>query len=143
VKKMILALALLLSPSAFAQSIDFSAFDKADHPDMRKMHQCLKKSWNAATPSDQQKEEAKRFMDEAKAEKDLHEDAIEAAMEAMKTAWGKYPIVQAEVVAAEDALREQATPVKAAFRDAGINTLNLLSAEQRETFDSTFKSCID
>jgi hypothetical protein len=142
-KKILLALTLLISPTAFAADMDFTAFNDAHHPGMRKMHRCLKKSWKATNPSDQQSDGAKRFMDEAKAVKDQHKDAIHSAMEAMKTAWSKHPIVQAEVVAAEDSLREHGMPVRAAFRDAGINTLNLLSAEQRTTFDHTFKDCID
>jgi hypothetical protein len=143
VKKLILALTLLLSPAAFAQTADFSAFNDSHHPGMRKMHRCLKKSWKAAAPSDAQNEGAKRYMDEAKAVMEHHKDAIKTAMAEMHAAWAKHPIVQAEVVAAEDSLREHGTPVRAAFRDAGINTLNQLSAEQRTAFDNTFKSCID
>jgi hypothetical protein len=143
VKKIIVALALILSPAAFAQSADFSAFNEAHHPGMRKMHRCLKEAWKAAAPTEQQSEGAKRFMEEAKAVKDQHKGAIKSAFEMMKTAWGKHPIVQAEVVAAEDSLREHASPVKAAFRDAGINTLNQLSAEQRAAFDDSFEDCID
>jgi Spy/CpxP family protein refolding chaperone len=142
-KKLLLAILLIACPTAFAADMDFAAFNDAHHPGMRKMHRCLKKSWKAANPTDQQGDTAKRYMDEAKAVMDQHKDAIHSAMEAMKTAWSKHPIVQAEVVAAEDSLREHGMPVRVAFRDAGINTLNLLSSEQRTAFDNTFKDCID
>lgn len=143
-KKIALVLgALLITPAAFAQSVDYSALANPKAPGFSKMHKCLTKAWKAAKPSDQQKDTANGFMDEAKLVLDQHEDALEANMEALKAAWMKHPVVQAEVVAAEDALMAEVVPVKAAFRDAGINTLNLLSAEQREDFNTSFSGCIN
>ena len=146
-KKLLILCATLVSFPAFAvTSPDFSSLEDSHQQMMapqKKMHRCIKRGWRAARPSEEQKAQAETLMADAKAVLAEHKDAIVSGVQAMKDAWKKHPVSRDEVVAAENALKEQIMPVKEAFRDAGIEVLNLLSGEQRTSFDAAYTGCIE
>lgn len=146
-KKLLVLCAALVSFPAFAiSSPDFGALEDSGQQMVtphKKMHRCLKRGWRASRPSDEQKAQAETIMADAKAVMAEHKDAIVMGVQAMKDAWKKHPVSKDEVVAAENTLKEHIMPVKEAFRDAGIEVLNLLSAEQRTNFDTAFESCLE
>ena len=148
--KMISVLAAFaISSAAFAAAPDFSVLDDgAGHGGHQGghhgggMHKCMKGAWSAANPSEDQNQKAKGFMNEAKAVFDQHKDGIKQAMHGVMTAWKQYPISKDDVVAAEGVMHDQFSPVGEAMQDAKINTLNVLSADQRAAFDTSFAQCM-
>lgn len=109
----------------------------------KRMHRCVMRGWKRSGATADQSLQAEKFMNDAKAEMMSRKDAIHARVDEVKAAWMKYPIVRDEVAAAETALMAEVLPVKEAFRDAGINALNLLTQEQRTAFDTAFAACVN
>ena len=140
--------ALFLSVGALAASPDFSvlaqkqSLEAPGHGPDNKMHECAKNAWQATNPSEDQNHQACDFMHAAKAVMDEHKDAIHDGMHNLFAAWSQHPISKDAVKSAEMALHDHIVPVKEAIEDAQINTLNLLSNEQRSTFDHTFFECL-
>jgi len=136
--------ALLCMPSAFAAMPDFSAFAEngTEHGGGDRMHECMKAGWQAAQPSEDQNKQAHEFMCEAHKTMEAHKDAIHQGVRDVMHAWMQHPIVKDDVITAESHLHDHIVPVSAAMRDARINILNLLSAEQRGQFDHAFHECI-
>jgi hypothetical protein len=137
--------AVLFSASAFAMSPDFSQFDQQDPSqgggDHDHMGQCIKASWEAANPTDDQNAKAKDACTEIKSVVDKHKDALKADFKALMETFKAYPIVQGDVVKAETALGGEFMPIHDAVRDGAISILNLLTADQRKAFDAAFMEC--
>ncbi len=144
-RKILVVAAALISLPALAHNPDFLS-----HGDMgrdfgrhhQKMRECIKSSWDAARPSEDQETKAKALFTAAKGVLDQSRNDIMKDKEALKSAWKKYPISKDEVTTAEMTLSTEMKPVKDAFRNAGIDALNLLSSEQRKSFDTAFEACI-
>ena len=137
-KKIILSICtLFLTTTAFAQTPEL--FDAAMGGKMKK---CAKESWNASSPSDSQKMQAAAFYAEAKAVYEMHKEGLKSAKAQMHMAWMKHPLVRDEVIAAESSLLTHFMPVKDAFRDAGLYTLNVLDPTQRAVFNNAFHTCL-
>ena len=154
-KTMTTLAAFLLASTAFAGSPDFTAFNLDDatppapapapapgHPHGGKLHQCMRQAWKMSSPTQDQNKAAHDFVAAVRAVMTQHKDGLHQGMTALKAAWKKYPIAKDEVVAAEASFHEHMMPVKEAVRDAHIGILNLLTAEQRGTFDAAFTSCM-
>jgi hypothetical protein len=126
-----------------AESPDVSLFGipegiRFDHT---QLHQCLKQAWKQATPTDIQRGEAKTLVQGARDVLTAHREALQKAKQDLLTAWSKFPIVHQEVMDAENALKNEMMVVHSAFRDAKINALNLLTQDQKNTFNQSFQSC--
>jgi len=131
---------LVLSASAFAGSPDFSAINDGGHG--RDFEKCAHQAWNSTNPSDDQNTQAKAELEKIKAVYDANKEAIDAGKADAKAAWESYPVDRDQVIATEEALTAAVKPVREAHRDGMITILNLLSAEQRATFDASLKECM-
>lgn len=134
--------AIFASISTWAISPTFSGEEGMGGHRGEKMHKCMHDGMTAAELSEDQHNQIHQIMMAAKQVKKDHQAAIHEGMQAMMAAWGKYPIEKAEVVGAEENLKAHMTPVREAMRDGMIDSLNLLSAEQRQKFDDAFMTCI-
>lgn len=145
-KKMVVTLAtLLVSASTWAMLpvYDIGDGEHGGHQGRQeKMHKCLHDGMKAAELTEDQHHQIHQNMMAAKQVKMDHKDAIHEGMRVMMEAWKQHPIVKADVVAAEENLKAHKMPVKAAMRDAMIDSLNLLSADQRQKFDAAVMACI-
>jgi Spy/CpxP family protein refolding chaperone len=133
--------AFLSSVAAFAATPNFSVLNYDGQDPGQGPGKCIQAAWASTNPTDDQNNQAKSFMDAAHAVFQQHGDSLKQDFQALKTAWAAYPIVKADVVTAETALQNDLPAVKEAMEDATINTLNLLSADQRKTFDAAAKDC--
>lgn len=151
--KSIISISVLgLSMGSWANTPDFSVFSQKTtlecprhghgQDPRNKVHECMKNSWVAAAPSDEQNKQARDFMIEARTAIESHKEAIHSGIQNIFAAWSKYPISKEEVVAAEAAVQPEFAAVKDAVQDARIGVLNLLTQDQRTTFDQTFTACI-
>jgi hypothetical protein len=143
IKALLTAASLILSYNAFAVESETSIFEATNimHFDYKLLHKCLKSSWKAASPNEDQKSEAKSLVVGAKDVLAEHKDALKKDKKELMRAWFEYPISTQKVEDAERALRKDIVAVHSAYRDAKINALNLLTSDQKGTFNSTFKSC--
>lgn len=138
-KLVVSMVSILLVSSAYG--FDYSAMANEGGHD-NKMHQCVHKGFESAKISEEQHKQIHGYMMNAKNVMKEHKEAIHNGMQSMMTAWKKHPISKDEVVAAEGNLQQHMTPVKVAMRDSMIDSLNVLSADQRKDFDSAFASCM-
>ena len=142
-KLALLTIGLLFSASTFAAESDFSLTSRADM-NLKNIHQlrkCLKEGWKAATPTDAQKTESKTLVEAARKTIKDNKATLKKDKEDVMTAWAASPIVSADVEAAEARLRTDMIAVHSAVRDDIIGVLNLLSADQKKAFNTSFKSC--
>jgi uncharacterized protein with FMN-binding domain len=107
-----------------------------------KGHECGQKAWTATNPSDAQNAQARENFQRAKAVYEEHKEGIHQAMQAMHAAWVKHPIVKDEVKEAGMQMHHHMMPVKVAVTTARIDTINLLSLDQREIFNRTMMDCM-
>jgi hypothetical protein len=68
--------------------------------------------------------------------------AVRTAMQALKATLAKHPISKAEVNSAVEGVHRVGDPLKQAVQDAKIDVINLLSADQRKTFDNVMTRCM-
>jgi hypothetical protein len=132
---------LLLSGTARAFDFEAGPMDGIGAA-KEKLEKCLKESWKQTAPTEVQQHKAEVYMAEAKVVKETRKPELDAAKHAYLAAWKAYPISRDEVIAKEAVLGAQLKMLKATYRDAGINILNLLSGDQRKVFDATFKQCL-
>ena len=133
---------LSVSVSAFAASPNYSALSQSNM-NMEKFHKCICDSWKSTGPTDAQNADAKPFIQIAKDSWAEHKDGILKGKQDLVATWSAYPISVTNVETAEMALHDHIVPVHVAMRDSTISILNLLTAEQRQTFDTSFFDCID
>jgi len=146
-KKTLIATVSLLtslsaSVSAFAASPNYSVLSQSDM-NMEKFHKCICDSWKSTGATDAQNNDAKAFIEIAKTAWANHKDAIRQGKQDLVRTWSAYPISVTDVEASEMALHDHIVPVHVAMRDSTVSILNLLTADQRKTFDDTFYDCID
>lgn len=106
------------------------------------LHQCMRDAWMSTHPTTEQNQAARQILMGAH---DAVKDQVPALREAMRgihSAYAKHPIVKVEVVAAETQLKTIGEPVHAVVRDARIDVINLLSNEQRNSFNQSLKNCL-
>ncbi len=139
----LIAASLILSSSAFAAESEVSIFSDHDIAQLgfKKIGNCLKKGWEAASPTEDQSAKAKTFMQTAKATLDGKKEALKKDKQALMDAWSASQVSKEAVEAAEMALHNDMMPVRKAFQEAKISALNLLSPEQKTAFNSSVKSC--
>lgn len=139
----VIAASLVLSTSAFAAESDVSIFSDKDIVQLgiKKIGNCLKEGWKAASPTEDQTAKAKAFIQTAEATLEGKKDALRRDKQALMDAWSASPVSREAVEAAETALYNDMMPVRKAFQEAKINALNLLSPEQKTAFNSAVKSC--
>lgn len=107
-----------------------------------RMQKCLDEGMTAAELTEEQKSQIHENMMAAMQVKEEHKNAIQEAKQSIVQAWSQHPIVRADVIAAEENMKTHKAPVKAAMRDSMIDSLNLLSGDQRQKFDAAFVVCI-
>lgn len=142
-KKLILLSVLFVSSSAFAASPDFSVLKYLDGGHGGdKGSECGHKAWTATNPSEAQNAQARENFARAKAVCEEHKEGMHQAMQAMHAAWIKHPIVRDEVKSAGMQLHEHMMPIQIAVTDARIDTINLLTSDQRNVFNRTMMDCM-
>jgi hypothetical protein len=133
---------LFLTASVSAKAADFSVMSESglfDH----KMEKCFCNAWKHADPSNEQKVEAKKFMDATKAVCEQHKTDIVNSKKAVCTAWATHPVSKDSVLKAEDTLKGHLAPVLDSARDSAVGIINLLSQEQHDDFTKYMKKCMD
>lgn len=103
--------------------------------------QCFKRAWMATDPSEAQSSSAQQNFEPIKKLFEDNKEKIHAAMHGLHTAMKAHPISKADVKAAKANLKNTLDPLTDAAEDAAIDTINLLSAEQRSVFDRVLMRC--
>jgi hypothetical protein len=105
--------------------------------------QCGHEAWNAASPTDDQTNAAKAIFAPVKQMYMDNKAAIMTDVAALKAAFATQPIVKSDVETAGKNLFTLVMPIQKAGLDAAIDSINLLSVDQRKAFDAAFKACRD
>ena len=106
-----------------------------------KHDQCGHEAWQAAKPTAEQTAAAEAYFAPVKKMFQDNKDAIEAAKAAFMAALKNHPIVKADATSTGKALFDLVMPIKSAAFSAVIDSINLLSLDQRHAFDDAFMAC--
>ncbi|MFZ9594559.1 MAG: Spy/CpxP family protein refolding chaperone [Bdellovibrionia bacterium] len=138
--KLLVTLGLFLSLSASAAEPEFAIFGRmVSH--MQNLRECLKEGWQAAVPTEAQKNEARTLVQTTRGLLKAQKEGIRKARKDLFTAWSKSPVVPSEVEEAENRLRTDMVPVHNVIRENMVSVLNLLTPDQKLLFNDAFKSC--
>ncbi len=129
-KNVILALGLFLA----------SNLSWADH---NQSHQCAMKAWQAASPTTAQNNAARSNFAPVKQMYAEKKAAIDSAMQELMGDLKAHPISKEEVKASCHSLMRLVAPIQEAAISATIDTINLLTPDQREDFDDAIGECMN
>lgn len=104
--------------------------------------QCGKIAWKHTSPTQAQNDAAKATLTTAFQTVAAGMPAVKAAFAQVKTALEKHPISKAEVNTAVEGVKTVGEPLRQTVQDASIDVINLLSAEQRATFNQVMARCL-
>jgi len=143
IRYLLVAGGLIFSLNTFAAESDVSIFGGADtmHSSYKQLQECIKNGWEAASPTDVQTGEVKVLIQNVKTVLERQRVVLKKDKQDLLKAWGDFPISSQAVEAAEMALHNDIMPVYKSLREAKIRALNLLTADQKNIFNSTFASC--
>ena len=142
-KNLFLLTTLTMASGAFAAP-DFSVLGEAPEymGRVEKMQECIKAGWQAAHPTDEQNQAAGEYLKSAHGVVRQNMKAIKEAARGVWIEFAKHPITKADVDTAEGKLQVPVKLVRTTVRDAIIDSLNLLTNEQRDQYDQAFMACI-
>jgi hypothetical protein len=102
---------------------------------------CAYEAWNAAKPTQEQKDSAHAIFAPVKKMYADNKDQIKLAKDSLVTSFKAFPIVKSDVESKCEALYSLLAPLKKAMLFAAIDSINLLTQAQRLDFDAAMKSC--
>lgn len=103
---------------------------------------CMHAGWKASNPTAEQNHQAMVLMQKMSDIEKIHRTGLGDARRALAAALAKHPISHAEANAAYAGIHQHLTPITVTSRDAGIDMINLLSADQRINFNKGYSDCI-
>ena len=139
-KSALLIVGLLFSISASAAIPDYTILADTGMY-WKNFQQCFVDSWKAASPTDAQIADAKPFNKIGEDAWTQHKDGVIQGKKDLAEAWSAYPLSVANIAKAEMTYHKSVALLHVARRNSNINTLNLLTADQRKVFDKSFDDC--